>query len=62
MILLPVLYELDKKEEWTNPEKWIKANPGLGVIKQLATLAAFVERAKNSPDDLPERFYTRILI
>lgn len=50
---LPVLYELDKKEEWTDPGKWIKANPGLGVIKQLATLAAFVERAKNSPDDLP---------
>ena len=50
---LPILYELDLKEEWTDPEKWIKANPGLGVIKQFSTLANFVERAKNSADDLP---------
>lgn len=50
---LPILYELDQKEEWTDPEKWIKANPGLGVIKQFSTLANFVERAKNSSDDLP---------
>ena len=52
-LFLPVLYELDAREEWTNPEMWIKANPGLGVIKQYKTLAAFVERAKNNPADLP---------
>ena len=50
---LPVLYELDSRDEWTNPQMWIKANPGLGVIKQYKTLANFVERAKNSPADLP---------
>lgn len=50
---LPILYELDAREEWTDPTKWEKANPGLGTIKQYKTLAAFVERAKNSPDDLP---------
>lgn len=50
---LPVLYELDAREEWTNPQMWVKANPGLGVIKQYKTLANFVERAKNSPADLP---------
>ena len=50
---LPILYELDSREEWLNPTKWQKANPGLGTIKQYKTLAQFVERAKNSPDDLP---------
>lgn len=50
---LPILYELDSRDEWTNPQMWIKANPGLGKIKQYKTLAAFVERAKNNPADLP---------
>lgn len=50
---LPVLYELDERAEWTEPQAWIKANPGLGTIKQYATLAAFVERAKKNPEDLP---------
>ncbi len=50
---LPILYELDARDEWTKPQMWVKANPGLGVIKQYKTLANFVERAKNSPADLP---------
>ena len=50
---LPILYELDAREEWTDPTKWQKANPGLGTIKKYKTLADFVQRAKNSPDDLP---------
>ncbi len=50
---LPVLYELDERAEWTDPQAWIKANPGLGTIKQYATLASFVERAKKNPEDLP---------
>ena len=50
---LPVLYELDHREEWTDPLMWMKANPGLGKIKQFKTLANFVERAKNNPADLP---------
>jgi len=50
---LPVLYELDERAEWTNPQAWVKANPGLGTIKQYSTLANFVERAKKNPEDLP---------
>ena len=50
---LPILYELDAREEWTEPTAWAKANPGLGAIKQYSTLAAFVERAKKNPADLP---------
>ena len=34
---LPVLYELDKREEWIDPTAWIKANPGLGTITALIT-------------------------
>lgn len=48
-----VLYELDSREEWIKPECWIKANPGLGTIKSLTTLASFVETAKNDPKELP---------
>lgn len=50
---LPILYELDSRDEWTDPAKWEKANPGLGTIKQYKTLSDFVERAKINPDDLP---------
>lgn len=50
---LPILYELDARAEWTDPRAWPKANPGLGTIKQYATLAAFVDRAKKNPEDLP---------
>lgn len=49
---LPVIYELDDREEWTDPAAWEKANPGLGTIKKLPDLAGKVDRAKNSPKDL----------
>ena len=50
---LPILYESDAREEWLDPTKWQKANPGLGSIKKFKTLQQFVNRAKVSPDDLP---------
>lgn len=49
---LPIIYELDGKEEWINPKAWEKANPGLNTIKKLKDLTEKVERAKNSPKDL----------
>lgn len=48
---LPILYELDELSEWLDPKMWIKANPGLGKIKQVETLRSFVERAKKNPAD-----------
>ena len=48
---LPILYELDERSEWLDPKMWIKANPGLGKIKQVETLRSFVERAKKNPAD-----------
>ena len=47
--LLPIIYELDKREEWTDPECAPKANPGLGTIKRLDQLEAKVAKAKNNP-------------
>ena len=44
---LPLIYELDSSSEWTDPEKWVKANPGLGPIKSIKTLTENVEKAKN---------------
>lgn len=50
---LPVLYKLDSREEWTDPDCWEKANPGLGTIKSREQLADDVEKAKNDPSYLP---------
>lgn len=44
--VLPIIYELDSRKEWTDPECWAKANPGLGTIKNLNQLKAKVEKAK----------------
>jgi len=46
---LPIMYELDDRDEWLDPNMWVKANPGLGSIKQLKYLVDVVERAKNDP-------------
>lgn len=51
--LLPVLYTLDDRAEWTDPDAWAKANPGLGTIKSRQQLADDVERAKHDPSCLP---------
>lgn len=44
---LPIIYELDDRKEWTNPEMWVKANPGLGTIKDDEFLTNCVEKAKS---------------
>lgn len=51
--VLPLLYELDSRDEWTDPAAWPKANPGLGKIKSIKTLAENVEEAKRKPSFLP---------
>lgn len=43
------IYELDKRSEWTDETCWIKANPGLGTIKNYKTLKNKVEKAKSNP-------------
>lgn len=46
---LPIIYELDKRDEWFNEKAWPKANPGLGTIKQLDQLKTKVNKAKANP-------------
>lgn len=43
---LPIIYELDKREEWTDVTAWPKANPGLGTIKKIDQLETKVNKAK----------------
>ena len=43
------IYELDKRNEWTDPTCWKKANPGLGTIKSYQALKERVERAQKNP-------------
>lgn len=49
---LPIIYELDDRDEWKDPNMWEKANPSLNSIKKVSDLKRKVERAKNSPNDL----------
>lgn len=44
------VYELDSRDEWRDPAAWYKANPGLGTIKNYATLAEKVEKAKRNSE------------
>jgi phage terminase large subunit-like protein len=46
---LYIIYELDKREEWENPDCWEKANPGLGTIKNRNVLASKVKKAQANP-------------
>lgn len=50
---LSFIYELDDREEWTDPDAWIKANPGLGTIKKVSFLRECVQKAKDDPAFLP---------
>lgn len=43
------IYELDNRSEWTDPDCWKKANPGLGTIKNYRTLADKVKKAMQNP-------------
>jgi len=45
---LAFVYELDTRDEWTNPEMWQKANPALGTIKKVDALEQKVEAAKHN--------------
>jgi len=44
---LPFVYELDSADEWDKEECWIKANPGLGIIKSHDFLRQMVSKAKD---------------
>ena len=43
---LPIIYELDNRNEWVDDSCWKKANPGLGTIKKIDQLETKVNKAK----------------
>lgn len=45
---LPIIYELDHRDEWTDETAWKKANPGLGTIKKIDQLQTKVNKAKTN--------------
>ena len=47
--LLPIIYELDSVDEWTDEECWFKANPNLGVSKGIDYMRDKVNKAINNP-------------
>ena len=47
--VIAFIYELDNRDEWTDPNCWRKANPGLGTIKNYQALKEKVERAQKNP-------------
>lgn len=49
---LPLIYELDEKDELWNESMWLKANPGLGAIKRWDQLRASVNKAHASAPDM----------
>lgn len=50
---LPVIYELDDREEWLDESCWVKANPGLGPIKKWEALEKHVNEAMQNPNKRP---------
>lgn len=44
-----ILYTLDKGDNWTDPSKWIKANPNLGVSVNIERMTALCTEAKQNP-------------
>ena len=46
---IPFMYELDDAEEWRDEQMWVKANPGIGVIKKFQSLKEKVDLAKQNP-------------
>lgn len=50
---LPFLYQLDSRDEWDDPDMWMKANPGIGPIKKYSKLQGYVNEAKVDPAQKP---------
>lgn len=49
--MLPVIFELEKEEDWTDPSKYYQCQPNLGVTVQLDDLKAALKRAKEIPSE-----------
>lgn len=46
----PLIYELDSPNEMSDEKMWVKANPGLGVMKKVEALRDNVNKMKGDPN------------
>ena len=51
--MLPIIYELDDRSEWTDDRMWVKANPGLGTVKSWDYMKDAVNKGMQDPSFLP---------
>lgn len=51
--LLPLIYELDNRNEIFDERCWVKASPGLGVTKSYSYLRERIAKAQQSPARMP---------
>ena len=47
---LPVIYEASLEDDWTHPDTWAKANPGLGTSPKLDYIQTECEKAQATPN------------
>ncbi len=57
---LPVIFEASKDDDWTHPDTWRKAHPGLGVSVKEEYFAAEAAKAKQLPGY--ENTFKRLLL
>lgn len=46
---LPLIFTLDKGDDWTDERNWHKANPALGISKELSAMRELFNEAQYSP-------------
>lgn len=51
--MLPMIYELDQRDEWIDEKCWKKANPGLGTVKSYEYMRDAVNKGMQDPSFLP---------
>jgi len=49
--LFSVIYSLDEKDNWQDPEVWVKSNPNLDITVSADFVQRQVQQAINSPND-----------
>lgn len=45
----PVIFALEKNDDWRNPKLWKKANPALGTFRKLEEMQSLFNKAQNIP-------------
>lgn len=51
--LLVMIHDMDEKDDWQDPNNWIKANPNLNITVDNSFLIKEFNKAKNQPSKIP---------